>query len=346
MEKFKAFWESSDIKEEILVFVEENGVISATLAFDNPQNVVLRDRTGRTFEKDKDYLQRGNKVIVISEDVPYLKAEWLKNENVPRELPNENEMYHIEGCLLIDPRYLRDMQLFADYSTDKKCDLKIVSDVINLSQTERLLKEEKKIKIALFGDSISNAANSSFEMGFSGAEHWISPVIEYMQTETGASVAFRNVSRSGYGTEWALEAVDEKFAEQNVDLTIIAFGMNDGSADMSVDTFVQNVSKLIDAIKRYNSKTEFVLVATPLPNENCSAVYKEQIHYISGLRTLEGQGVTVVNMTEVFSWLLKRKRYCEISGNNLNHPNDFGYRFYTDAFKLLFYKILNKDGKK
>ena len=73
MERFKPFWESSDIKEEILVFVEENGVISANLAFDNPQNVVLRDRTGRTFEKDKDYLQRGNKVIVISEDIPYLK---------------------------------------------------------------------------------------------------------------------------------------------------------------------------------------------------------------------------------------------------------------------------------
>ena len=45
MERFKPFWESSDIKEEILVFVEENGVISANLAFDNPQNVVLRGVT-------------------------------------------------------------------------------------------------------------------------------------------------------------------------------------------------------------------------------------------------------------------------------------------------------------
>ena len=346
MERFQPFWESSDIKEEILVFVEENDVISATLAFDNPQNVVLRDRTGRIFEKDKDYMQRGNQVIAINKDIPYLKAEWLRNENVPRELPNENETYNIEGCLLIDPLYLKNMQIFADYSTDKKCDLEVVSNDIRLPETKRLLNEEKKLKIALFGDSISNAANSSFEMGFSGFTHWITPAIEYIQGESGATVEFVNVSRSGYGTEWALEAVEEKLGKEHVDLTVIAFGMNDGSADMSVETFVQNVSKLIDDIRNYNPNTEFVLVATPIPNADCKSVYKEQVHYIDGLRALEGEGIAVVNMTEVFIWLLKRKRYCEISGNNLNHPNDFGYRFYTDAFKLLFYKILNKDGTK
>lgn len=346
MEKFQPFWEKDCIKGEIVLFVEEDGVCFATLAFDEPKNIVLYDRTGKIFQENIDYIVQGNRIIAQAKDIPYLKAEWLKNKNVPREIPSENETYHIEGCLLIDPLYLRNMQLFADYATAKKCDLKVVSDDIKLPQTKRLLNEEKKLKIALFGDSISNAANSSFEMGFSGFAHWITPVIEYIQSESGASVDFVNVSRSGYGTEWALGAVEEKLAKENVDLAVIAFGMNDGSADMSVETFVQNVSKLIESIKQYNPKTEFVLVATPIPNEACEAVYKEQIHYIDGLRALEGKGITVVNMTEVFTWLLKRKRYCEISGNNLNHPNDFGYRFYTDAFKFLFYKIFNESGKK
>lgn len=345
MEKFKPFWESNDINEEILVFVEKDGVTSAGLLFDNPQNVVLRDRTGKAFEKNKDYIQKGNKVIAVSGDIPYFKFEWLKNENVPKNIPNENETYNIRGCLLISPQYLREMQVLANYTKTGGGGLQILSDVICLPQTERLLKKDKKLKIALFGDSISNAANSSFEMGFSGAEHWIAPVVKYIEQEVQADVDFMNVSRSGYGTEWALEAVDEKFGEENVDLAIIAFGMNDGSADMSVETFIHNISKLMEKIKKYNEKTEFILVATPVPNADCSAVYKEQINYVDGLRTLEKQGITLVNMTEVFTWLLKRKRYCEISGNNLNHPNDFGYRFYTDAFKLLFYKICNKDGE-
>lgn len=342
MERFQPFWGKSFIKGEILLFVKEDDACFATLAFDEPKDIVLYDREGKIFQENIDYIVRGNRIIAVNENIPYLKAEWLKNKNVPKEIPNENETYHIEGCLLIDPLYLRKIQLFADYSTAKKCDLEVVSDDIRLPETKRLLNEEKKLKIALFGDSISNAANSSFEMGFSDFTHWITPVIEYVQVESGATVDFINVSRSGYGTEWALEAVDEKLGKENVDLTIIAFGMNDGAADMSVVTFVQNVSKLIDDIKNYNPNTEFVLVATPIPNEDCKSVYKEQVHYIDGLRALEQKGITVVNMTEVFTWLLKRKRYCEISGNNLNHPNDFGYRFYTDAFKLLFHRLLGK----
>lgn len=344
MKKFQPFWENAYIKEEILVFVEQGSEISATLAFDAPQNVVLRDRTGRVLQENKDYIRKGNRIVALSKEIPYLKAEWLKNINVPKEIPNENEAYHIEGCLLIDPRYLRELQILAEYTTTGAA-LKIVSDKICLPETKRLLNEEKKLKIALFGDSISNAANSSFEMGFSGFTHWITPVIEYMQNESGTDVEFINVSRSGYGTEWALEAVEEKLGKEHVDLTIIAFGMNDGSADMSMETFVQNVSELMERIKQYNSKTEFVLVATPIPNADCKAVYKEQARYIDGLRALEGKGVSVVNMTEAFTWLLKRKRYCEISGNNLNHPNDFGYRFYTDAFKRLFYQICNQNGE-
>ena len=97
---------------------------------------------------------------------------------------------------------------------------------------------------------------------------------------------------------------------------------------------------------RLNGADCFTVLPCAFTRTDCKAVYKEQINYANGLRALEGQGITLVNMTEVFTRLLKRKRYCEISGNNLNHPNDFGYRFYTDAFKLLFYKIFNQDGKR
>jgi cephalosporin-C deacetylase-like acetyl esterase len=115
--------------------------------------------------------------------------------------------------------------------------------------------------------------------------------------------------------------------------------MNDGSADMSVEEFVENNKQIIKLIKDKNPDVEFVLISPPVPNKDCKAVYKEQANYKKGLQSLVSDGIAMINMTDVFLELLKKKRYCEISGNNLNHPNDFGYKFYTDAFTYLFYQL-------
>jgi lysophospholipase L1-like esterase len=250
-------------------------------------------------------------------------------------MPTENARYKVEGCLLIDPKSLRGMQILARYEHAPKTLNGVLADGLDLPKTYALLKEKKRLKIALFGDSISNSANSSWEMGFDGYEHWFSPVISYLYATYGAEVEFINVSRSGYGTDWALTAVDEKFQGEEVDLAIVAFGMNDGTAGMGVEQFTENTALVMDKIRAHNKDTEFVLIATPVPNPDCD-FYKAQKEYIHGLRTLETTGVTVLNMTEAFNFLLTKKRYCEIGGNNMNHPNDFGYAFYTDAFKVLF----------
>lgn len=342
METFLPFWKKKRIEEEILVFAEEDGEISASLAFNRPRNVVLYDRERRNLTEGEDYELRGNRILLKNASFPHVLAEWLNNVNVPKDLPSENDLYKIEGCLLAEPRYFRSLQLFADYDTDGECDLKILSDEVRLPNTKKRLRSDKKLKIALFGDSISNAANSSFELGEKGCEHWLSPSLRYAEQLTGAKIEFLNVSRSGYGTEWAIEATEEKLSKANADVVVIAFGMNDASADMSTETFVNNLETIMKKIRSYREDTEFILVATPVPNDACKSVYKEQIRYFDGMRRLEKDGVALVNMTEAFLWLLRRKRYCEISGNNLNHPNDFGYRFYTDAFTLLFDRILER----
>lgn len=344
MANFVPFWKKKKIEGETLVFVEDSEAISAFLAFDLPRNVVLYTREGKRLTESEDYEIEGNRVLLKNEGIPRLKSEWLQNVNVPKSVPSENDLYGIKGCLLAEPHYLHGLQIFADYVTDGACDLKIVSGHVRLPNLKKSLCEKKKVKLALFGDSISNAANSSFELGIAGFEHWISPSLRYAERLTGANIEFLNVSRSGYGTEWAIEAVEEKLSKAYADVVVIAFGMNDASADMSTETFVNNIETIMKEIKRYRSDAEFILVATPVPNEACKSVYKEQIQYFDGMRRLECDGVALVNMTEAFLWLLRRKRYCEISGNNLNHPNDFGYRFYTDAFTLLFDKIL-KDEK-
>jgi hypothetical protein len=49
----------------------------------------------------------------------------------------------------------------------------------------------------------------------------------------------------------------------------------------------------------------------------------------------ERENYAFMDMLSVSEYYLKTKDYSEISGNNFNHPNDFIYRFYADAFAYL-----------
>ena len=333
---FCPIWSDTSVKDEILVFVKEDGAVFANLLFDGVEELVITDREGRLLERDKDYFVKGNKVFAIKE-VPYFENKWLKNKDIPPFINSENDAYKIDGCLLISPKDLREFQFLASYKHKYSAFPNVLSDRLELPKTYDKLKVGKTLNVALFGDSISNAANSSWEMGYDG-QHWINEAKDRIERFFSARVNVSNFSRSGYGTEWALTAVDEKFSSPQ-DLVILAFGMNDGAADLTVPEFVENNKQIIKLIIEKNPDTEFVIISPPVPNEDCKAVYKEQVNYKNGLQDLVGNGVAMMNMTDVFLELVKKKRYCEISGNNLNHPNDFGYKFYADAFTYLFYQL-------
>ena len=338
------FEETTHIEEEILVFSEEEcgGRVSAHLTFPNPSHLVIKDRKGYMLEEGKDYVAAGSCVELLNRDLFYYHADWLHNENVPEEMPTENGLYNIKDCLMPEAEYLRSTQFLATYDCDKAKLPCPVSDWLCLPQTYQKLKEQKRLKIMLFGDSISNAANSSWEMGYVGYEHWFETALKQVKELYGAEIIWKNVSRSGYGTEWGKEAVKEKFEREQPDLVVIAFGMNDASEGMSVEIFTENTRNIMEQIRELSPGTEFILIATPVPNRMWTDAYKEQKNLIHGLRTLEQEGVTVLNMTSVFLWLLERKRYIEISGNHVNHPNDFSYRFYTEAMTELFETLKRK----
>ncbi len=59
------------------------------------------------------------------------------------------------------------------------------------------------------------------------------------------------------------------------------------------------------------------------------AVYRDQ------LKSLVEPGVAVADLTWVWELLLRRKHDLDLSGNGLNHPNDFGHRLYAQALLQL-----------
>ncbi len=206
------------------------------------------------------------------------------------------------------------------------------------------------LRLVFYGDSISNAANSSWEMQKENPElTWREQAKRNIEAQFGAEVVLHNYSRSGYGSDWGREAVEEKFTGEEAHLVLLAFGMNDGSANVSQKHFADNLreimSKIQKTVKNSDGKgVEFILISTPLPNPASTECYRNQPLYADAAQSLVKEGVAHLNMTSVWQWLLKKKEYCEISGNNLNHPNDFSYRFYGDGIGETF-RILKKQNE-
>ena len=53
--------------------------------------------------------------------------------------------------------------------------------------------------------------------------------------------------------------------------------------------------------------------------------------YRDALRNLSAPNVTFADVTTPWLELLRRKHFSDLSGNNINHPNDFGHRVYADV---------------
>ncbi|MFQ9799060.1 MAG: hypothetical protein ACLR23_09125 [Clostridia bacterium] len=59
--------------------------------------------------------------------------------------------------------------------------------------------------------------------------------------------------------------------------------------------------------------------------------YNQQPDYKEALDTLCREGVIVANVRDVQRELLKKKRFIDMTGNNINHPNDFFHRVYAQV---------------
>lgn len=137
-------------------------------------------------------------------------------------------------------------------------------------------------------------------------------------------VEMDNVSKAGEGTAWAAEHAGELIGKKSYDLVILGFGMNDREPG---NIFQENIKELIRQVRGCVRKTEFLLIATTLPNPETTTppihFTAYQHEYAKVLLALEEKGIAVADVQTVQKEIQKRKRYLDITGNWLNHPNDF-----------------------
>ena len=57
--------------------------------------------------------------------------------------------------------------------------------------------------------------------------------------------------------------------------------------------------------------------------------------YRDELRKLTGPGIALADLTAVWSEIEQHKHHFDMTGNGLNHPNDFGHRLYAQCILRL-----------
>ena len=331
------FWKTGHMFQESVILFKEGESITGNLLYKPIKILEIKDSSLQKSYNISDFLFKGKKIISLSKDIPFITLEeyWgdvgdavdkenMKKFNVAKPYYSEN--FFINRQLSLTYTFKSDWQLPL---TNWKSDI--------LPYTKKKL-EEGNLSIELFGDSIALGMTSS---GLLNKPPYLPTFIEMVCEELKyiykANVTVKNVSEGGMTSGWGVEHMKERLTKGK-DLYILAWGMNDGSCKVSPEIFVNNIRKMIEFSY---GEAEFILISPMLANPDAELINGRkfagyQQKYFDVLKELENEHIAVVNMTKFHEALLKRKRYCDLTGNNINHPNDFLARCYAMNILQLF----------
>jgi len=125
------------------------------------------------------------------------------------------------------------------------------------------------------------------------------------------------------------------------DLFVAAFGGNDGG--WYGETTASYVSTIVDNVLKLTPDTSVLMVATMVPNPGayasasggawCGTHTTQETQLISAAANYRSKGVecAVAQMTSMSLSIYDLKDFCDYTGNNVNHPNDFFGRVYAQT---------------
>jgi acyl-CoA thioesterase I len=308
-----------------LFFVDRgDGLATATLLFRNVDHVVLSSATLEiVYEVDRDYTVDHTAGVVTRTSgsrLPFATVDELYPAVDPFVLIGDGDEFHRR-------------QVAADYSHPENAwrgDAP-ASAALQLPRTCERLRASQPLTICVSGDSISEGYNAS---GFTGAPPHQPPYADLvaagLEQTCGSGVTLRNLATAGWTSDDGLADVDSVVAAQP-DLVIVAYGMNDAGYAEAPD-FAANIAGIRAAVRAASPETEFVLVSPMLPNPRWAyPVTARFAAYRDALAGLCGAGTALADVTTVWMQMLTRKSVHDLTGNGINHPNDFGHRVYAQV---------------
>lgn len=210
-----------------------------------------------------------------------------------------------------------------------------------LTTTLGKLNSGANVKIAFFGDSITVGASVSGYGGYALplVSHvppfqpiWPLVVLDMLRRKyPTAAISWINKALGGETSAGGLARVGTDVTPFAADLDIVAYGMNDKTGGVTAATYGSNVAGIISNIRGGNASAEIIVVNSMRANPGYSAgAAALEAGYLSQLTTIAGgSGIELVDMSTWHQTLVAAKKYEDMTGNGVNHPNDFLARGYA-----------------
>ena len=328
------FWQSDTIYNELVLLKGVNS--TANLMF-KPSKIlsVTNYDFSKTFVVNTDYSVNGRTLTQKSASLSstYAIKAGVKGNGQPNGLMNVNPTSWTCVTYIPDRSNWQGNYLLTDKSQ-------------LLPKTIAKLKNKQNIVIEAYGMSITAGLNVS---GFAGDNKNFVPTKPYMhsyvdllkeglQTKFGGNVTMINGSCGGKDVAWINQYCKAMVVPNTPDLVILDMGMNDiwGTSN---DSFKARMSSCINKIKSANPNTEFILIGNMLPDVSSQGSPSNgdvlMYGFLQQLKSLETNGIAVLDMTTLSDSVYKRKGPVHCTSNSL-HPNDYLARWYAHALINMF----------
>lgn len=349
------FWEGNTVDGESALFIKDpaTGEAKARLLFPVEEIISVCRAVdwmmpdGTAFENGRDYVfNQGSREITLPKDsrIPSFTADQLRRPVGSQKYSLRHRDGNGEIFFGATDEY-HQMQVCITYRhTVEKWPSPVPAfDEKALPTTIQKLQNKDAVSVVLLGDSISTGCNAS---GWANAAPHQPPyqdlLLQHLKESYSPNLTLTNLAVGGMSTPWGLTRVPDVVAAKP-DLVILAFGMNDSSG-RSPEEYKANTQAMISAIRDVSPQTEFILVSSMLGNRDWIKLKHELFpQYRMALAELNEPGIALADMTSIWTEMLNRKQDWDLTGNGVNHPNDFGHRVYAQVLATMLVPAKEQD---
>ena len=182
-------------------------------------------------------------------------------------------------------------------------------------------------RVALIGDSISEGWNAT---GFIGVPPFQPPYAKLVAERLHAA-EMRNFAVGGTGCRHGVAHLDSWLNDFTPDLLFIAYGMND-LLSVPPAGFREAASQLAAIARRRNPAMEFVLIGSMPGNAQWANTPPAATRALARELAAVAENDPAIAFVDVgghWERCFGSKKFLDLTGNGVNHPNDFGHRFYA-----------------
>ena len=343
---YAPYWEGNIIYNETVMCIDDGTRKIGALLYAPVKVLSVRDYTMTTeYQEGVDYRIEGNKIILTDDtSCPYLTTENLNGKNIPSKYRSVSSLSNVanietdyfmwtDNIFFTEGSLIYGHQLCVSYVYDlNDLDTSLFPQYGTIApKFLEKLKDGEKVVISVTGDSVTAGCSASNYFNHEPRMVDFMTLMKYgLSAAYEGKITIKNFAVGGTTSNEAVSTkVSDKLIKGKSDLVLIHFGIND-SGGVTPTKLKSNIKKVIEDTRAELPDCEFIYIkcftANPVlyPQDKFEAYWKAVDELAA-----EIEGVYTIDLYTPSLKFLETKKYLDVTGNGINHPNDFTVRFYA-----------------